>query len=282
MKWLQRHGLVSAEENCPRMARSPGPLFSLVWLAAFCFFLPAEGEELPSCLPPVAGTAKVVAVRDNGVLVLDDDRTVKLEGLIWPVGERDGAPDPTPAGPTAALRRLVAGRRLVLRVKEPRLDRYDRLRVQALLADGDWLQREILRRGLARVSVAPDRPECARELYAAEAEARAAGLGLWASSAYRVRTPESLRWQDLGTFQIVEGKVVNAKVSGGRAYLNFGRNWRTDFTVTISPEDMKRFKVANIDPYSYAEKTMRVRGWIDRLHGFEIEAASPTQIEVLK
>jgi nuclease-like protein len=282
MKWLQRHGLVRTEEECPGLARSPRPLFSLVCLAVFCFFVPAEGEELPSCLPSAAGTAKVAGVRDNGVLVLDDHRTVKLEGLLWPAGERDGAPDSLAAGLTATLRSLVAGQRLVLRMREPRLDRYDRLRVQAILDDGEWLQREILRRGLARVSVAPDRLECARELYAAEAKARDAGIGLWGSSAYRVRAPESLRWQDLGRFQIVEGQVLNAKVSGGRAYLNFGRNWRTDFTVTIAPEDMKRFKIANIDPYSYAGKTVRVRGWIDRLHGFELDAASPAQIEVLK
>jgi len=282
MKWLQRHGLVRAEEECPNLARSPRPLFSLVSLAVFCSFSSAEGQGLPPCLPPVAGTAKVAGVQDNGVLVLDDHRTVKLEGLLWPAGERDGARDSLLAGSTATFRSLVAGHRLVLRVREPRLDRYDRLRVQAVLEDGEWLQREILRRGLARVSVAPDRPDCVRDLYAAEAEARVVGVGLWANSAYRVRTPESLRWQDLGTFRIVEGQVLNAKVSGGRGYLNFGRNWRTDFTVTIAPEDMKRFKNANIDPYSYAGKTVRVRGWIDRLHGFEIEAASPAQIEMLK
>jgi hypothetical protein len=282
MKWLQCHGLVKVEGEYPSTARSLGPLFSFVCLAALCFFLPAKGEELPSCLPPVAGIVKVAGVRDNGVLVLDDHRTVKLEGLLWPAGERDGAPDSLVAGSAAALRSLVAAHRLVLHTKEPRFDRYDRLRVQAVIEHGEWLQREILRRGLARVSVAPDRPECARDLYAAEAEGRTAGLGLWASSAYRVRTPESLRWQDLGSFQIVEGQVVNAKVSGGRAYLNFGRNWRTDFTVTISPEDMKRFKAANIDPYSYAGKTVRVRGWIDRLHGFEIEAASSEAIEIVK
>jgi micrococcal nuclease len=282
MKWLQRHGLVRAEEERPSLARSPRPLSSLVCLAVFCSFSSAEGEGLPPCLPPVAGTAKVAGVQDNGVLVLDDHRTVKLEGLLWPAGEREGAPDSLVAGSTATLRSLATGHRLVLHVREPRLDRYDRLRVQAVLEDGEWLQREILRRGLARVSVAPDRPECAKEFYAAEAEARGAGVGLWASSAYRVRAPESLRWQDLGTFRIVEGQVVNAKVSGGRGYLNFGRKWRTDFTVTIAPEDMKRFKIANIDPYSYAGKTVRARGWIDRLHGFELDAASPAQIEVLK
>jgi len=71
------------------------------------------------------------------------------------------------------------------------------------------------------------------------------------------------------------------KVSG-RAYLNFGRNWRSDFTVTISPDDMKTFRHAGVDPYAYAGKRIRVRGTIDRMNGFEIEVASPEAIEVLK
>ena len=74
---------------------------------------------------------------------------------------------------------------------------------------------------------------------------------------------------------------MNASVRAGRAYLNFGRDWRTDFTVTIAPEDLKAFRAANIDPASYAGKRVRVRGWIERMNGFEIEAAVPEAIEIL-
>ena len=281
MNWLQSHVLVNMERKRRCQAKLlTAALFSASF-AAFCLSSPAAAGRVPACLPNVAGIGRAAKIEDNGVLVLDGHRTVRLEGLLWPT-ERDGVPSSVVTGSTAALRILIAGHRLVLRAKEPRLDRYDRLRVQAVLDDGRWLQQEVLRRGLARVSIAPDRPECARELYAAEAEARDARTGLWALSAYRVRTSNSLRWQDLGTFQIVEGAVVNARVSSGRAYLNFGRNWRTDFTVTIAPEDMKRFRAANVDAYSYSGKRVRVRGWIDRLHGFEIEAGSPAQIEVLQ
>lgn len=240
-------------------------------------------ENLPSCLPPVEiAKAHAARVQDHGVLMLRDGRSIKLEGLLWPAGEPDGAPAAIRRQATAGLKQLVAGRALAVRTRAPKRDRYDRLRGQVVLGDGTWVQRAILLQGLARVSPAPDRAECARELYAAEAQARAAHRGLWTYPAYAVRTPESLRWRDLGTFQIVEGAVQNVAVRGSRAYLNFGRNWRTDFTVTISPEDMKRFGAAGIDPYGYAGKRLRVRGWIDRLNGYEIEATNPAQIEVLK
>ncbi len=280
MNSLQHHGLVKARCGIRRRGASL-PSILLSALAVLFFVARAGAENLPPCLPPVqAGIAKVVSVQDNGVLVLGDRRTVKLEGLVWPTGEGGGALAVSRQA-FASLKQLVLGRRLALRARAPRLDRYGRLRVQAVLADGRWLQREVLRAGRARVSIAPDRRECARELYTAEAEARRARAGLWAIAAYAVRRPESLRWRDLGTFQIVEGKVMSANVSGGRGYLDFGRKWRTDFTVTISPGDMKVFRHMGVDPHSYAGKFIRVRGYVDRLHGFEIEAASPEAIEVL-
>ena len=52
------------------------------------------------------------------------------------------------------------------------------------------MQAELLSRGLARVMIAPDRTECASELFANEAKARAAKAGIWSSAAYRLRTPD--------------------------------------------------------------------------------------------
>jgi micrococcal nuclease len=224
----------------------------------------------------------VLRAEDRGVLLLKGGGTVKLESLLWP-SDSDGAPAALRELARTRLAAVVRNRTIVLRVAPPKTDRYDRLRAQVIIAGASdpWLQREVVHEGLARVAVAPDRTECAAELYAAEAEARAALRGLWADPAYAVRAPEALRWGDLGTFQVVEGAVKNVAVRSSRGYLNFGRNWRRDFTVVIQPRDMKTFRAAGVDPYGYANKAVRVHGWIDRLNGFEIEAASPAQIEVL-
>lgn len=246
----------------------------------------ARASGLPACLPPItASDATVRQVTDHGLLVLADRRTVKVEGLLFPAGVQDKAPDALRRQSIAALRTLLNERHIVLRARPPLLDRYRHLRAQVVLLSpvGDvWLQSELLGKGLARVSIAPDRPECAAALYAAEDEARRAGRGLWASPVYAVRSPDSLRWSDLGTFQLVEGTLVSVAVRGSRGYLDFGRDWRTDFTVTIAPADMRAFRAEDVDPYSYDGKLVRVRGWIDRLNGFEIEAASPEAIEILK
>ena len=279
MNTTQFHGLV----NGRRKRRKPEAAIGLhCQIGALLAFLSVRAEALPACLPPAEiPKARVLGVDAGGTLLLERNRAARFEGLLWPSTGREPVPSALRQQAMAALRQLV-GKQATLRAAAPKLDRYGRLRVQVILSDGKWLQREILRRGLARVQVAPDRPDCARELYAAEALARNAHAGLWALPQYAIRNPDALRWQDLGSFQIVQGQVLTVKVNGSRAYLNFGRDWRTDFTVTISPEDMRTFRHAGVDPYGYAGKTVRVRGYVDRLHGFEIEAASPEAIEVLR
>jgi micrococcal nuclease len=266
----------SAVMRVRAQTRRPNLALALALVMSMPFAAPsAAADGLPACLPPVAiARAQIARTDAAGVLFLRDGRAVKVEGLLRPA--EGGAFHQF----QTTWKRLLDGLTVSLRARAPKLDRYGRLRAQVLLSDDRWLQEELLRRGLARAEIAPDRPECARELYAAEEEARKAHLGLWAVPGNAIRTPESLRWRDLGTFQIVEGTVLNVKVSG-RAYLNFGRNWRTDFTVTISTDAMKTFRRAGVDPYGYVGKRIRVRGYIDRMNGFEIEAASPEAIEML-
>ena len=256
-----------------------------VWLLAVAAPIAAQALVVPSCMPPrEARASKVVRADQSGALILADGRIAKLQGLLLPGGIKDRGSQLLQRQALAAIVELTRGRPAILATRSPKEDRYGRIRAQILVSGGpgdEWLQAKLLRRGLARVSIAPDRRECARELYAAEQEARAARRGLWVASPYVIRSPRSLAHPDLGTFQIIEGKVLNAAVSGGRAYLNFGRNWRTDFTVTISPQDMKSFKGDGMDPRKYAGKVIRVRGWIERLNGPEIEVAVPEAIEVL-
>jgi hypothetical protein len=85
-----------------------------------------------------------------------------------------------------------------------------------------------------------------------------------------------------GTFQIVEGKVVTSTVTRGRGFINFGADYRTDFTVTIEPDDMRTFRQAKFDVPGLAGKRVRVRGWIEFYNGPEITITTPAAIEVLE
>ena len=67
----------------------------------------------------------------------------------------------------------------------------------------------------------------------------------------------------------------------GRFYLDFGADWRRDFTVAIALGDRARFRAAGLDPAGLEGATLRVRGWMRRLNGPMIEATHPEQIERL-
>ncbi len=258
-----------------------------VSIAAGLLFLTAGGVSqaagVPICAPPIeVANAAVMRVEPNGVVILTDGRAIRLEGILLPGGARDHAPSFLADQAINQLNDLVRGQTVTLAARPPKEDRYGRVRAQ-IFFDGsngeNWLQVAMLRRGLARVYITPDRRECAKELYAAEHEARAKGAGIWSQTGYEMRNAANVSLSDLGTFQIVEGRVTTAEVRGSRAYLNFGVDWRTDFTATISPEDLKTFRAVNIDPAGYAGKTLRVRGVVERLNGPEIEIAAPEQIE---
>ena len=81
----------------------------------------------------------------------------------------------------------------------------------------------------------------------------------------------------LGRFTIVEGKVVSVRESGGTIYVNFGRRWSEDFTVTISKRNERSFAESGLVPKSLAGRRVRVRGVIEERGGPWIEAVAPGQ-----
>ncbi|WP_158272146.1 thermonuclease family protein [Marinicauda salina] len=165
-------------------------------------------------------------------------------------------------------------------------DRYGRTVAHAEFdRDGEtvWIQAELVRDGLAVVSSYADNRARARDLLALERSAREAGRGGWGEGVFVVRDPDPNGLaQHLDSFQIVEGRVIDAaEARSGRIYLNFGLEWRTDFTVSIRDDDRARFDEAGLDPLSLAGARVRVRGWLYRENGPMIAIDHPEALEVL-
>ncbi len=118
-------------------------------------------------------------------------------------------------------------------------------------------------------------------MLALERQARDARRGIWAHPYYAVRTAEEAAAR-VDNYELVEGRVLTAAVVRGRAYLNFGRDWDSDFTVTIDSAARRAFDQAGIDPEVYEGRRIRVRGWLRSFNGPMIEVSHPEQIEVLE
>lgn len=229
------------------------------------------------------GSAVVASVVDGDTIVLKDGSQVRLVGIQapkLPLGRPNFPTWPLAEDAKAALERLVDGKAVDMRYGGARRDRHGRHLAQLYTPDGTWVQGALLAGGFARVYSFPDNRAVVGEMLALEGQARAHRRGIWADPFYRVLTPDEAG-RHLDTFQLVEGKVQNVAVVRGRAYLNFGADWRTDFTVAIEPADLRAFRDAGLDPRVLEGRRVRVRGWLKSMNGPMIQATHPEQIEIL-
>jgi hypothetical protein len=209
---------------------------------------------------------------DGRTLLLADGLELRLAGI-------EVTDDSRPA-----LQDLVAGRSLRLEWLGPEHDRYGRLVALAFAGDAqESLQQAMLEQGRARVSMRMGGKACADALLRAERAARAARRGLWADPNFAPLSAENLaRLQAMrGQFALVEGKVLSVRESGATIYVNFGRHWTRDFTVTILWRMGRTFTAAGLEPKTLEGRRIRVRGWIEQRGGPIIAAEAPEQIELV-
>jgi hypothetical protein len=207
-----------------------------------------------------------------------------LEVPSLAVPQASDAP-PGAAAAKDALTRLVDGAPVALRRAEFKTDRYGRIVAYAdVVRDGSGrsAQAELISAGFARVGDRIGNRSCAAELLRRENAARNAKLGLWADPYYDVLHADNPAdvLARRGRFALVEGKVVSVRESGATIYVNFGRRWSEDFTVTILKRNERSFAAAGLDLKKLAGRHVRVRGWIEERGGPWIEAIRPEQIEL--
>jgi endonuclease YncB( thermonuclease family) len=256
-------------------------------LVLLCAALPAsaapgDGRALTQDLKSL-GSATAVEIVDGDTLLLDDGREVRLVGIQapkLPLGRAGFTAWPLAEEAKAALAELAIGRTLELRAGGRDIDRHGRVLAHLVRDDGLWLQGELLRRGLARVYSFADNRALVPEMLALEQEARAADRGIWLDPYYAVLNTAAAE-DTTGGFRLVEGRIVAVAVVHGRAYLNFGADWKTDFTITLAPAVRKRFLAEGLDPETYEGRKVRVRGWLKSFNGPMIEVTHPEQIELL-
>src|SRR3546814_15140331 len=109
------------------------------------------------------------------------------------------------------------------------------------------MQGALLMSGLARVYTQPRTATGAALMLDLERTARASRRGIWGDRFYRIRNPDET-WGGLDSVQLVEGRVVDAAVVRGTAYLNFGRDWRRAFAVRIRADGRRALRDAGLGP----------------------------------
>lgn len=247
--------------------------------------LPGAGNAAVPCNLEVIGSFAAQHAIDGRTFRLTDGREVRLAGIEVPA---DGATDDGKEGSQArrALNRLLAGKSVVLKKAEMANDRYGRMVAHAfVIADGkeSWLQRDMIAGGHGQAGINLGSQSCAAALLAAEREARQAKRGLWAQARHTpiAANDAAALLEQPGRFTTAEGKVLSVRESGGTIYVNFGRAWSRNLTVTILKRNERVFAAAGLEPKALQGRRVRVRGWVEDRNGPRIEAKRPEQIELL-
>jgi len=233
---------------------------------------------------------RVRNVTDGDTFYMQSGLKVRLSGMQAPklsLG-RDHVKDwPLGYESKAALTKLTQNQNIRLFYSGLRRDRYKRALAQVYTLDDKgqpdiWVQREMVRLGMARVYTWPDTFQDTQALYIAEQDARAAGRGMWALERYAVRSPDpDPLAQDVDSFQIVEGIITSSADIRGTIYLNFGANYKTDFTIVIPKKARKSFKAQGFDPLTLEGARVRVRGWVELKNGPMMWLDHPQRLEIV-
>jgi hypothetical protein len=119
--------------------------------------------------------------------------------------------------------------------------------------------------------------------YTAEAAARAETAGAWGSGAFSVMGPDpNALSQRLDGPVIVQGRVVDTgEARDGRVYVNFGLDWRSDFTATADRAARAVFTEAGMDLMALEGAQIRVRGWLYETNGPAVSLTHPAQLEII-
>lgn len=240
------------------------------------------GERRP-CQEEPAIPIDVSEATDAATLSLKDGAVLRLAGVEPP--DTDGRAKFAPETARIALAALI--KHGALHVVGPAArDRHGRRVGLVTVRQNNAefiLQSKLVSEGHVRAGIRHADRTCAAFLLAAERKARAGKLGLWSDPYYEIRKAEepAAVLAMHGRFALVEGKVVSVRESGGTIYVNFGRRWSEDFTVTVARRNERPFQAAGVALKDLAHRRIRVRGVVEARGGPWIELIAPEQIEIL-
>ncbi|MDH3660504.1 MAG: thermonuclease family protein, partial [Alphaproteobacteria bacterium] len=220
---------------------------------------------------------EVEAVEVDGRLALTDGSELCLPGIWVPAtSERRGKK----ARWRSAWRKIIEDGAWVYRIDRPhQVDRYG-CRIAAIeTSDGVPLDDALLEAGWAMVNPTSmsDDDDVIDAKLDLEDRARRAGRGIWRQADAMPKKADNLMgW--IGSRQLVEGRVQRVSDNDRYVYLNFGRDWRTDFTVRLH---RKMIEAQGFDATNLDGKTLRVRGVLQDSRGPLIDVSNLKQIELL-
>ena len=214
---------------------------------------------------------------DGDTIVVEPDERIRYIGIDTPeLGE------PFFEQATGLQNKLVLGSRVRIDAcrEEPR-DDYGRTLAFVRKGNVD-IGEQLVRQGLARtLLMGPCGRAVARGYRSLERGAFRAGLGIWSlQNPRRVGHRDADRY--IGLLMSVTGRVVDVHEGPKAFHLNFGKDFRTDFTAVIFRKDLSRLLREGLHPLkAYDGQFVEATGILKEYNGPEIIIESADQLVLL-
>lgn len=258
----------------------------LIFISGFSSSLYAyNSDAIKSQLKPekeVFFTSTVIEIIDGDTLLLDNNMEVRLVGLQAPkiaLSRKNFKEWPLGYEAKQALADITLNKNVSLYYGGRKMDRYGRLLAHLFLNDGTWIQGEMLKKGMARVYSFADNRSIIPEMMTEEKIAFDNNIGIWNLDFYKIKKQEN-SGQYTNSFQIISGKVIEVATVRSTTFLNFGDDYKTDFTIVIPGRVKSMMEKAGQNVTDFKNKHILVRGWLKYYNGPSIELTHPEQIVI--
>lgn len=252
----------------------------------------ADADERPT----VVDKGIVKEILDSDMIELGNDRRYKLDNVLVPPYEDQPAVE--------ELNRLLLGKQVSILIYSSPDDKpqHGLPAVQVITDKNAWVQEDLVAKGLAWAYISDTNEQMIYPLKVVEDNARIQKVGFWKNPVYAIKTPDNVK-NFMNSYQVVEGKILSTNVRpSGTTFLNFGKNWKTDFEVRVrgnndflglvndprAPKPKKALtreeaEVQNrgFNPQQWEGRIVRVRGWVHGVDGPIIDLAHREQIDFI-
>lgn len=217
-------------------------------------------------------TGRVAKVVDGDTVVLASGEKVRLLSINAPeIGYRGEIGEPGGYLAKEQLQELVLGQLVYLEHDVELADHYGRTLAHLFLKNGRHINREMVRAGLAILSLHPPNLKYTEELKAAQRYAEKKRSGMWQLKAHQVKSVTAIATTVAKKWGRFEGQIKAIQHSRKGTKLYFDDR----VYIWIARKDLKYFKHLN----RYNRRVVEVRGWPGERGGqWSVRARHPSQI----
>lgn len=224
---------------------------------------------------PGAAYYWVDKVYDGDTVLLSHGPKVRLLGINTPeVSGRYKSAEQGGQEAKAWLTQRLAGQKIRLEGDSEAEDHYQRKLGYLFDEQGRNINLELVRNGLAIVSVFPPNLKYLSAFIEAQQQAESEHLGVWAYPEYAVKAYQDLNSDNMQGWQRVSGRIIAVKQGEKHRYLQF-----SDQVAVKIPEQFQSW-FPDLDQYQ--GKRIEARGWVQKQgNRFALTVRHPAEIHVL-